>query len=98
MENRTIYPVFHLLVVNHDPRLREESHEAVLNSKFNSRGAAVIRTTCTPQIQRGAIRLKLPNMLDNARHGNSGCATGSHKRVIDIDVNDHRPDEANGLG
>ena len=36
-------------------------------------------------------------MLDDARHGDPGCAAGSHKRVINIDVNDHN-DGADDLG
>src|SRR5580765_5406537 len=86
MESRTKHPIFNLLVVNHDARLRKEPHKAVLDSEFDGCGPAVVRTACTPQIQRRTVSLELPNVLNDARHRNSRCASGSHKRVIDIDV------------
>jgi len=98
MESRTKHPISHLLVVNHDPRLRKESYKAVLDSEFDGCGPAVVRTTCAPQIQRGTVSLELPNVLNDARHRNPGCTTGSHKRVINIDVNNHDSDETSGLG
>jgi hypothetical protein len=97
MESGTEYPIFHLLVVNYDAGLGKESRKTILDSKFDSCGPAVVRTSCAPQIQRGTISFELPNVFDDARHRNSSCASRSHKRVIYIDVNDHNSDEASGL-
>jgi hypothetical protein len=89
MESRAKHPIFNLLIVNHDARFREECHEAVFNSEFNGRGAAVVRTARAPQIQSGTVSLELPNVLNDARHRNPGCTGGSHQRVIDVHVNNH---------
>jgi hypothetical protein len=37
-------------------------------------------------------------VLNDARHRNPLCASGSHQRVIDIDVNNHASEVASGVG
>ena len=98
MESRTKHPILYLLIVNHDARFRKKCHKAVFNPEFDGCGAAVVPTSCAPQIERGTVSLELPNVFNDARHRNPLCASGSHQRVIDINVNNHGFEVASGVG
>ena len=98
MESRAEHPILYLLIVNHDARFREKSHKAVFNAEFDSCVAAIVRTSCAPQIKRGTVSLELTNVLNDAHYGNPGCAGGSHQRVVHINVNNHDSEVAGSVG
>jgi hypothetical protein len=89
MESCAKYPIFYLLVVNHDSRFWEEACETVFDSEFAGGRSAIFRTARAPEIQRGTVSFELPDVFDDARHGNSRCASGLDECVINVNVNDH---------
>lgn len=97
VESCAKHPILYLLIVNHDARLREKCHKAVFNAEFDSCSATVVCASSTPQIERSPVCLELPNVLNDAHHRNSSCASGSHQRVIDINVNNHDSELAGGV-
>ena len=89
MECRAENPVPHFLVVNDDARFREESGEAIRDTKLRGSLPAILCSSGAPKVKLGSIRLKSSYMLNHGSHGNSGRAHTAKERVININVNNH---------
>ncbi len=78
------------LVVEHDRRLREERHEAMLQPQLSGNLMRVLGSACAPAVERRVRLFERRYSVSNGRDGDALVPRRPHQRVVDIDENDFR--------
>lgn len=89
MKCRAKHPFVNLLIINDDPRFREESGETFHDTEFLRRLPAVVRATSTPEIEFRAARFQPFDVFHHFGNRDSCGSYGANQGVIDIDVDNH---------